>query len=92
MHWSPTCLQFHCHVIRIPSVDRRTDRASQPNCRATTPRSLQGRNLQVGLASARPEVCLQECYSRRYWTDAIFPLLWTPPDRHRTDHTITCGS
>ncbi|GJP30270.1 hypothetical protein CLOM_g345 [Closterium sp. NIES-68] len=30
-----------CHPI--PSADRRTDRAPQPNCGATPPRSLQGR-------------------------------------------------
>ncbi|GJP53398.1 hypothetical protein CLOM_g12545, partial [Closterium sp. NIES-68] len=72
------------HVIRLPSVDRWTDPAPQPNCGATPPRSLQGRHLQMGLASARPGVCLQQCYSRRYWTDAVLPLLWTPPTHTST--------
>ncbi|GJP84738.1 hypothetical protein CLOP_g14797, partial [Closterium sp. NIES-67] len=41
------------HVIRLPSADRRTDRAPQPDCRATPPSSLQRRDLQMGLAPAR---------------------------------------
>ncbi|GJP69759.1 hypothetical protein CLOP_g773 [Closterium sp. NIES-67] len=63
------------HVIRLPSKDRRTDLAPQPDCRATTPSSLQGRDLQMGLAPARSRVCLQQHYTCRYWTDAVLPLL-----------------
>ncbi|GJP36333.1 hypothetical protein CLOM_g20854 [Closterium sp. NIES-68] len=72
------------HVIRIPFADRRTGRAPQLNCGATPLRSLQGRHLQMGLASARPGVCLQQCYSCRYWTDVVLPLLRTP-----STHTST---
>ncbi|GJP35023.1 hypothetical protein CLOM_g19488 [Closterium sp. NIES-68] len=72
------------HVIRLPSADRWTDRAPQPNCGATPPRSLQGRHLQTGLAYARPGVCLQQCYSRRHWSDVVLPLLRTPPTHTST--------
>ncbi|GJP40087.1 hypothetical protein CLOM_g24376 [Closterium sp. NIES-68] len=72
------------HVVRLPSADRRTDRAPQPSCRATPLSSLQGRNLQMGLAPARSRVCLQQRYTCRYWTDAVLPLLRTPPT-HTTE-------
>ncbi|GJP33589.1 hypothetical protein CLOM_g18112, partial [Closterium sp. NIES-68] len=83
------------HVICLPSADRRTDRAPQPDCRATPPSSLQGRDLQMGLASACSRVCLQQCYACRYWKDADLPLLRTPPT-HTTkndsiSHSPTCA-
>ncbi|GJP84391.1 hypothetical protein CLOP_g14449, partial [Closterium sp. NIES-67] len=67
------------HVIRLPSADRWTDRAPKPNCRATPPRSMQRRNLLMGLPSTRPGVCLQQRHSCHYGTDAVLPLLRTPP-------------
>ncbi|GJP67901.1 hypothetical protein CLOP_g24659, partial [Closterium sp. NIES-67] len=75
------------HVICLPSADRRTDRASQPNRGATPSRSLQGRYLQMGLASTRPGVCLQQRHSRRYKTDAVLPLL-RPQPTHATRTNI----
>ncbi|GJP33953.1 hypothetical protein CLOM_g18443, partial [Closterium sp. NIES-68] len=71
------------HVIRLPSADRRTDQAPQPDCRATPPSSLQGRDIQMGLASASSIVCLQQCYTCRYWKDVVLPLL-RPPPTHTT--------
>ncbi|GJP36896.1 hypothetical protein CLOM_g21358 [Closterium sp. NIES-68] len=67
------------HVIHLRSADRRTDRAPQPDSRATPPSSLQGRDLQIGLAPARSRVCVQQRYTCRYWTNAVLPLLRTPP-------------
>ncbi|GJP36386.1 hypothetical protein CLOM_g20898 [Closterium sp. NIES-68] len=70
------------HVICIPSTDKRTNRTPQLNCRATPPHSMQGRHLQMGLASTRPGVCLQQRNSCRYWTNTILPLLRTQPTYH----------
>ncbi|GJP29280.1 hypothetical protein CLOM_g6485, partial [Closterium sp. NIES-68] len=76
------------HVIRLPSADRRTDRAPQLDCRATPPSSLQGRDLQMGLEPARSRVCLQQRHTCHYWTDAVLPLLLTPPTHTTEIETI----
>ncbi|GJP85844.1 hypothetical protein CLOP_g15938, partial [Closterium sp. NIES-67] len=68
-----------------PQTDGQTERLNQiveQLLRAASKDDIS--NLQMGLASARPGVCLQQCYSRRYWTDAILPLLRTPPTHTST--------
>ncbi|GJP52411.1 hypothetical protein CLOM_g11528, partial [Closterium sp. NIES-68] len=65
----------HPHTIR-----RQTDRPSASTKLLSNSSEQPARTTSPnGTCTCPSRVCLQQCYTCRYWTDAVLPLLRTPP-------------
>ncbi|GJP37617.1 hypothetical protein CLOM_g22007 [Closterium sp. NIES-68] len=76
-----------CHP---PTIRRQTDRPSASTKLLSNSSEQPARTRSPnGPAPARSRVCLQQRYTCRYWTDAVLPLLRTPPHSHPQKPTIS---